>query len=68
MKKLASLILLIAGIALLVYGFSASNSFNSDVSNFFTGMPTDKAVWMIVGGAVVTFVGLTGTLRGSKRS
>jgi hypothetical protein len=33
-------------------------SFGSDVSRFFTGSPTDKAVWMLIGGIVATVVGL----------
>jgi len=37
-----------------------------DVSRFFTGSPTDKAVWMMLGGVVLTVVGLVGTLRGAK--
>jgi hypothetical protein len=63
MNKLISLVLFLGGTVLVVIGVRASRSFSSDVSNFFTGMPTDKAIWMIVGGAVVAFVGLTGTLR-----
>jgi hypothetical protein len=66
MNKIISLALLVGGIVLIVVGFNATHSFNSDVSRFFTGSPTDKAVWMIIGGAVATVVGLAGTLRGSK--
>jgi hypothetical protein len=63
MNKTISLILLVAGIALVIYGIKASNSFNSDISRFFSGMPTDKAVWMLVGGVVVGMVGLAGMFR-----
>lgn len=62
--KLTSLILLIAGIALVIYGVSASNSISS---NFFTGLLTDKAIWMLVGGAIAAIAGLFGTLRRSKQ-
>jgi hypothetical protein len=44
-----------------------SHSFGSDVNRFFTGNPTDKSMWMLVGGAVAAVAGLTMTLRGSKR-
>ena len=44
----------------------ATNSFGSDVSRFFTGSPTDKAIWMLIGGIVAAVVGLAGTFRGSK--
>ena len=55
-----------AGVILLIVGLNATNSFSSDVSRFFTGSPTDKAVWMLIGGAVAIGVGLLGMFRGSK--
>jgi hypothetical protein len=66
MNKPVSIGLLVGGIALMILGISATNSFSSDVSKFFTGSPTDKAVWMLIGGIVATVVGLVGTWRGSK--
>jgi hypothetical protein len=66
MNKLISLALLVGGIALIVIGVNATNSFNSDVSRFFTGSPTDKAIWMLIGGVVAAALGLAGTLRGSR--
>jgi hypothetical protein len=66
MNKAISIALLVGGIILLVFGINASNSFGSDVSRFFTGSPTDKAVWMMVGGVVASIIGLVGLLRPSK--
>jgi hypothetical protein len=66
MNRVASLTLLIGGIVLTVIGINATNSFSSDVSNFFTGAPTDKAIWMLIGGIVATIIGLTGTFLGRK--
>ena len=66
MTKMLSVGLLAAGIILLIFGFNASNSLGSDLSRFFTGSPTDKAVWMLVGGAVLAVVGLVGLARGTK--
>jgi hypothetical protein len=66
MNKAISLALLAGGIVLLIFGFNASESFSSDVSRFFTGSPTDKAVWMLVGGAVLSVTGLVGLLRAAK--
>lgn len=63
MNKIASIALLVAGIALIIVGVNAMNSFSSDVSRFFTGSPTDKAVWMLIGGCVAVAVGLGGTMR-----
>jgi hypothetical protein len=66
MNKLVFLALLVGGVVLLILGINATNSFGSDVSRFFTGSPTDKAVWMLIGGAIAVVVGLVGTLRGGK--
>jgi hypothetical protein len=66
MNKMISLALLVGGVVLIIVGINATNSFNSDVSRFFTGSPTDKAIWMLIGGIVAVVVGLGGTLRGSK--
>jgi len=66
MNKIVSLALLVGGVVLIIVGVNATNSFSSDVSRFFTGSPTDKAVWMLIGGILAAVVGLAGTLRGSK--
>ena len=66
MNKLISLALLAGGMVLIVVGINATNSFNSDVAKFFTGSPTDKAVWMLIGGIVAAVVGLATLLRGQK--
>lgn len=68
MDKTISLAILAGGILLAIFGVSASNSVSSDISRIFTDTPTDKAVWMLVGGVVVTIIGLAGLLRGSKGS
>jgi hypothetical protein len=67
MNKGISVALLVVGILLLIWGMSATESFSSDVSRFFTGSPTNKAVWLLIGGIVAAIVGLFGLLRGSKR-
>lgn len=68
MNKLVSLVLLIVGIVLIVSGVAASDSIGSDFSRFFTGAPTDKAIWLLIGGAVCAAIGATGVARGSKSS
>jgi divalent metal cation (Fe/Co/Zn/Cd) transporter len=64
MNKAVSLALLAGGILLLIFGVSATQSFSSDISRFFTGSPTDKAIWMLIGGVVLSIVGVVGLLRG----
>ncbi|MBN1916287.1 MAG: DUF3185 family protein [Verrucomicrobia bacterium] len=66
MNKAIWLALLAGGILLVIFGVSASKSFSSDVSRFFTGTPTDKAIWMLVVGVVLVIIGLVGLLRGSR--
>jgi len=68
MNKIVSLALLAGGIVFIVLGVNATNSFGSDVSRFFTGSPTDKAVWMLIGGSVAALVGLGTLWRGPKRT
>ena len=68
MNKPIFIALLAGGIILAVFGINASNSFGSDVSRFFTGSPTDKAVWMLVGGAVIGLIGLAGLVMGGKKT
>jgi NO-binding membrane sensor protein with MHYT domain len=64
MSKAVSLALLAGGIVLIVFGVMASTSFTSDISRFFTGSPTDKAIWMLLGGVMASIVGVVGLLRG----
>lgn len=66
MNRSVSLVLLVGGIVLLIYGFAASDSAGSAVSRLFTGAPTDATVWLLVGGAVAAVVGLLGVMRGEK--
>jgi len=66
MDKAISLAILAGGILLVVFSVSASNSVSSDISRIFTDAPTDKAIWMLVGGIVATIIGLVGLLRGSR--
>jgi len=66
MNKAVSIALLAGGIVLIVIGVNATKSFSSDVSRFFTGSPTDKAVWMLIGGIAAAAIGLFGTTRSSK--
>ena len=67
MNKAVSLAIFAAGIVLVVFGVAATESFSSDVSRFFTGSPTEKAIWMLVGGVVAVVIGLAGLLRGQLK-
>jgi hypothetical protein len=66
MNKAISLAVLAGGILLLIFGVNAYDSSSSDISRFFTGSATDKSIWMLLGGVVVTVLGLLGLFRRSK--
>ena len=66
MNKILSLALLVGGIVLIAYGINASDSLGSDLSRFFTGSPTDRTIWLLLGGLVAATLGAGGLLRGSK--
>lgn len=66
MNKAVSAALLIGGIILIAYGISASDSVGSGVSRMVSGTPTDKTIWLLVGGGAAAVIGLLGVLRGSK--
>ena len=57
MNKQIGLILLIVGIALLIWGVSMTDSFQSRVSRAFTGSPTDKTVTVLIAGGICTALG-----------
>jgi len=68
MNTIVSMVLLVGGILLMFLGVQATNSFSSDVARFFTGSPTDKAIWMLIGGIIAAVLGLVGMWRSSKHA
>ena len=68
MKKMISAAFLAAGVVLALFGFHEMNSATSDISRMFTGAPTDRAIWMLAGGAALAVLGMTGLLSHSRRN
>jgi hypothetical protein len=62
MTRAIGLVFLVGGIILVIYGINAINSPGSDVSRFFTGAPTNKALWLTIGGAACAIAGGVMTL------
>lgn len=58
MHRLFGLILLVLGTVLLVWGLDASHSVGSQISKVFSGAPTEKSIWLVIGGAAAGLVGL----------
>jgi len=67
MNKIIGLTILALGIVLLIFGFNESQSFSSDVSRVFTGNPSDRSMWFIIGGAVAVIAGLFLAIGSRKR-
>jgi len=57
-KKIIGLILLVVGIGLAYWGYQMSGSVGSQLSQAFTGSPTDKVMAYYIGGAASFVVGL----------
>jgi hypothetical protein len=64
MQKMISAALLAGGLILLYFGYQEMQSFSSEVEEFFTGSPSDRAVWMLAGGAALSIAGVVGLIRG----
>lgn len=67
MNKAIGLALLVVGVVLIVYGINASNSVGSHLSQTFTGTPTNKTMWLLIGGIAAAIVGTVVTFAGSRK-
>ncbi len=56
--KILGLALVIIGIGLAFWGYQISGSIGSQISQTFTGSPTDKVMMLYIGGAVSFVVGI----------
>lgn len=68
MNRLLSLVLLAIGTVLMIYGLNALDSISSSFSRLFTGAPTDKTIWLLIGGVLLALIGAGGLLRVSAKS
>lgn len=57
MSKPVALGIAVVGVILLVWGLQAKDSAASVVSEVVQGSPSDKSIFLIVGGALLTVVG-----------
>jgi uncharacterized membrane protein len=68
MNKGIGIALLVVGIVLVIYGFNASNSVSSSVSQAVTGSPTNKTMWLLLGGTAAVIVGGVMSLGRSRKA
>jgi hypothetical protein len=68
MKIFTGFVVLAVGITLVVWGVNSSQSVSSEISRFFTGAVTNKAIYLILGGAVAVIAGasIAFTRRGKR--
>lgn len=66
MNKAIGIALLAVGIMLIIFGVNASNSFDSSMSRFFNGHPTNETIWFLIGGVAACIIGVVALLRGPK--
>ncbi|MFU8861355.1 MAG: DUF3185 family protein [Cyclonatronaceae bacterium] len=66
MGSIRSVAILAVGIVLIVWGMIEMDSFSSDVSRIFTGSPTDRSMWLLIGGVFVSIIGIAGIVKGRK--
>lgn len=68
MNKALGLALVVAGVVLIIFGINASDSLGSDITRFFTGTPTDKSMWLLIGGVAAAVTGLVLSGRSTVKS
>jgi len=58
MTRPVGIVLLVVGLILLVYGLNASDSLASSFSKMFSGAPTNKSIWLLITGGVLSVLGV----------
>jgi hypothetical protein len=67
MNKGIGIALIVIGVILFIYGINASDSAGSGISRIFTGAPTNKTLWLLLGGIGSAIVGAVLTFRPSGK-
>jgi hypothetical protein len=57
MNRMAGIIVLVVGIVLVGWGLNSSDSLGSRISRVFSDTPTDRTIYLVVGGALMTAAG-----------
>ncbi len=66
MNRIVSIVLIAVGLVLVVMGVLESDSVASDISRLFTNEPTDRALWLLIGGGALVLIGGGGLFRSGK--
>ncbi|HEY4302713.1 MAG TPA: DUF3185 family protein [Candidatus Didemnitutus sp.] len=62
MNRVVSLAILVVGVVLLIFGINAHDAIASTAKQAITGTPTEKSMWLIVGGVAGIVVGGLGAM------
>lgn len=68
MRKFAGFLLLAAGALVAAWGIQASDSIRSEISRAVENVPSERALWLAIGGAILGLVGLGLISAGGKSS
>ena len=61
--KIVGIILLVAGLGLLLWGYNMSQSIGGQLQNTFTSSPGDKPMLLYIGGGILAAAGVFQILR-----
>ena len=56
--RIGGVVLLVVGVAVLIYGMNASHSLADQLSRTWSGRFTERTTWYIIGGAACGLLGL----------
>jgi hypothetical protein len=62
-RRIFGILLLVLGVALLAFGADATQAASSSLSQRHYGGPSEKAVWLFIGGSILGAMGLLESLR-----
>ncbi len=62
------LILLFVGVGLIAYAFNATEALNSAIAQVAASLPTNRTVWLLIGGSGAVVIGMTMIFRRPARS
>jgi drug/metabolite transporter (DMT)-like permease len=67
MARVVGIALVVVGIVLLIWGVQSADSLSSQFSEFFTGTPTDRSMWLIIAGVAAIALGGGAAALGGRR-
>jgi hypothetical protein len=67
-SRVLGIMMLVAGIALFLFGMNASDSVADTVTEGVTGRYTDKTMWYLIGGGVLAIGGAAMALVGPRNA